>query len=135
MSAKRSMQLRFNELLKQVGSVFKGESVNASENWLRTGLLVVTLKSPIRIIFSYFFYSLLIKVSKLVVKSISLRFGDLYIPKTKLLLFRIVNCRVRRISISEGILIINIKRNSRSNFLSLYSYNFITRYSKMIASI
>ena len=74
------------------------------------------------------------KVSKLVFKSVSLRFGDLNIPKTRILLFRIVNCRVRRISISEGFLIINIKRNSRPNFASMFSYKFITRYSKMIVS-
>ena len=91
----------FFESSKQVGSIFKGESANVSKNRLRTGLLVVMLKSPIRINFSYLFDSWLIMVSRLVVKSVSLRLGGLYIPATRILFLRIV-ISIVRISMSEG---------------------------------
>ena len=63
--------------------------------------VVVMLKSTIRINFSYLFDSLLIIVSGLVVKWVSLRLGGLYIPATRILFLRIV-ISIVRISMSEG---------------------------------
>ena len=56
--SKRLIQLGFFEFLKHVGSTFKDKSANVSKHWLRIGLLVVILKSPVRINFSYLFDSL-----------------------------------------------------------------------------
>ena len=96
------MQFGFFEFLEQVGSIFKGEGANVSEKWVRIGLLVVKLKSPIRINFSYLFDSLLIIISRLVVKSGSLKLGGFYTPVTKISCLRIV-FSMARISTSEGL--------------------------------
>ena len=58
-------------------------------------------KSLIRINISYIFDSLLIMVSKLVVKSVSLRFGSSYIHVKRILFLRIV-ISVVRMSRSAG---------------------------------
>ena len=63
--------------------------------------VVVTLKSTIRIDFSYLFDSLLIIVSGFVVKWFSLRLGGLYIPPTRILFLRFV-ISIVKISLSEG---------------------------------
>ena len=102
--------------------------------------VVVMLKSTIRINFSYLFDSLLIIVSGLVVKWVSLRLGGLYIPATRILFLRIV-ISIVRISMSEGFsilylswqLISNIKINSNPKFVSISSYKLITRHNKLIA--
>ena len=61
------MQLGFFKL-KTSWVDFKGKSAVVSKNGLRIGLLVVILKPPIRIEFSYLFDSLFIMVSRLIVK-------------------------------------------------------------------
>ena len=98
----RSIQLVFLEFLKQVGSIFESESANVSENCIRIGLLVVILKSPITIDFSYLFDSLRIIASRLVVKSVSLRLGGFYIPATKILFLSIV-ISIVKISMSKEV--------------------------------
>ena len=118
------------EFLKQVGSIFKDESANLSSNWLRIGLLVVILKSPIRINCSYLFDSLLIIVLRLVAKSVSLRFSGLYIPATRI---KSLHWRAFNFYGPTRQLIINIKRNSTPKFISLFSYEFITWRCKSIA--
>ena len=102
--------------------------------------VVVMLKSTIRINFSYLFDNLLIIVSGLVVKWVSLRLGGLYIPATRILFLRIV-ISIVRISMSEGFsilylswqLISNIKINSSPKFVSISSYKLIIRHNKLIA--
>ena len=138
--SKRSMQLVCFRFLKQVGSIFKGESANVSKTWLRIGLVIVILKYPIKINCSYLFDSLLIKVSRLVVKSVSLRFGGFYSYIENSVLaycyFYSQNLNVRRIFNFYGPawqLVINLKSNSTYKFVSICFYKFITRYSKMIA--
>ena len=98
--SKRSIKLEYFEFLKQFGSKFKGESVDVSKNWLRTGLLVVALKSSLRITFSYLFVSLHVMVLRLVVRSVSLRLDGLYIPARRILFLHFV-ISIVRISMSE----------------------------------
>ena len=88
-------------ILKKVGSVFKSESLTVSKLWLRFGFPIVILKYSIWINFSHLLDSLVVIVSRLVVKLVSLRFDDLYMPTTKLFLHIVIF--IVKISMSEAI--------------------------------
>ena len=114
----------------KVGSTFKGESANVSKNWLRIGLLVVMLKSPIRINFSNLLESLLIIIFNVFTKvewfvylcNKNFTFAYCYLYSQN---FNV--CKILKFFGPAWQLISNIKSNSTLKFVSISSYKFVTR--------